>query len=312
MAVIAEAVYAMLRSRALEKGIELRIVGHDVGAPTLIGDSTRLNQVLVNIIENAIKFTDEGCVTAHFCQTSADDSSESLRIEVRDTGIGIPASELERVFERFHQVDSSSHRSYGGMGLGLSIARDLVEAMGGSIAIESKVGVGTCVTISFMWPRAVTELWETPVDRPADVRVATDGPAGTALVVDDNYANRALTRRFLELGNWSVVEAADGPSALAQIEADHFDVVLMDVEMPGMDGFETARRIARKSPCSTHSSSSSTSRRQWARNPGSRSSKSASTLTTSAGIGPPVEVLGTASLHHRKFRGWFFGKTHSV
>ena len=192
----------------------------------------RLQQVLLNVLGNALKFTERGQVLLRL-----DYHDGTLVIEVEDTGIGIAAQHLERIFDPFAQADASTTRQFGGTGLGTTISRQLVELMGGSISVRSTLGVGTTFTVCLPLPvgQALAAV--------ANVSQALQLPQMRMLVVDDVPANIELLQIHLDRGRHQVTVARDGESAVAAYEAGHFDVVLMDLQMPVMDGLEATRRI---------------------------------------------------------------------
>src|SRR5471032_1804808 len=236
-----EKVIEMVAVRANEKGLTL-VCEIAPGAPTdLVGDPTRLCQVLLNLVGNAIKFTESGTVSLRV--TSDEDSAvpTALRFTVSDTGIGIPGEKLDRVFERFTQADSSTTRRFGGSGLGLTISKRLVELMGGNIGAESELGKGS--VFSFAVP---FEIWTDPTRR-AVVPVGTDAelplPELHILLVEDSPDNRTITVAYVEDTPYQVDIAENGAIACQMFKAGHYDLVLMDRQMPVMDGLTATRAI---------------------------------------------------------------------
>jgi len=231
----------VLAPRADQKGLELACHIHRDVPDALVGDPLRLRQVVINLVGNAIKFTDHGEVVLRVEAQSRDDGSALLRFSVADTGIGIPPEKQAVIFEAFSQADSSTTRRYGGTGLGLAISAQLVELMGGGISVESQAGRGS--TFHFA---ARFGLQQRGMEKsPARLRTLTDLPI---LIVDDNATNRRILEEVL--ANWRMCPVAveGGPSALATLEkslhADQsFAVVLLDAHMPDMDGFAVAERI---------------------------------------------------------------------
>src|SRR5216683_2811805 len=231
----------VLAPRADQKGLELACHIHRDVPDRLVGDPLRLRQVVINLVGNAIKFTDHGEVVLRVEAQSRDDGSALLRFSVADTGIGIPPEKQAVIFEAFSQADSSTTRRYGGTGLGLAISAQLVELMGGGISVESQAGRGS--TFHFA---ARFGLQQRGMEKsPARLRTLTDLPI---LIVDDNATNRRILEEVL--ANWRMCPVAveGGPSALATLEkslhADQsFAVVLLDAHMPDMDGFAVAERI---------------------------------------------------------------------
>ncbi len=219
------------------KGIEL--IGElDSRCPTNVtGDVTRLRQVLVNLLGNAVKFTDRGHVLLTVEPIGQDESEGVLRFSVADTGIGIPADRLSSLFDSFSQVDRSTTRLYGGTGLGLAISKQLVEAMGGALTVESTMGQGSTFRFSIGLAPA-RETGETGPDPGATL-------AGhSALIVDDSATNRRVVRLQLEGWGMRVTDAPNSAAASELIESGaHFDVVMMDMVMPGMTGEELAQRL---------------------------------------------------------------------
>jgi PAS domain S-box-containing protein len=197
-------------------------------------DETRLRQVLLNLLSNAIKFTKVGGV---IFRTAWD--GKRLRFQIEDTGIGIPRSHIEAIFRPFEQIPQD--RSFvEGTGLGLSISIRLVELMGGELHVASEVGKGS--TFGFeIEPEVVTD-WHSP-PRPSRVLIGYEGPVKKLLIVDDRVENRALMSQVLLAAGFAIVEAADGREAIEQARAEQPDLIIMDLVMPSLDGFEAIRRI---------------------------------------------------------------------
>jgi PAS domain S-box-containing protein len=227
--------------RAAEKSLELgALVGEGVPA-AISGDAARLRQVLLNLLSNAVKFTEQGEVIVDLDAEPAQAGSHRLHLTVRDTGIGIPPDRMDHLFESFSQVDASTTRRYGGTGLGLAISKRLVELMGGRLWADSEEGKGSTFHIEF-----------TAAEAEAPRRAPFDGTqpqlAGKRLlVVDDNATNREIISRQAQSWGMDAVAAETPSEALALIEAgEHFDVAVLDLVMPEMDGQELAREIRRR------------------------------------------------------------------
>jgi signal transduction histidine kinase/CheY-like chemotaxis protein len=232
-----EQVLDLFAPRSAEKGVELGLFcGADV-PNTIICDSTRLRQVLVNLVGNAVKFTERGGITVSI-YNEVSEKGTRLGFAVEDSGIGIPADRMDRLFKSFSQVDSSTTRRFGGTGLGLAISWKLVELMGGRIDVESQMGHGT----SFRFSIDVDVKPETDAVKPAPAKV--DLHSTRILVVDDNEVNRHILER--QLTNWGIATTCveDGPSALAEFNRGAiFDLVLLDFNMPGMDGAQVVAAL---------------------------------------------------------------------
>ena len=248
-----------LALRAHQKGLELISHVHPEIPDTLVGDPGRLRQVLVNLVGNAIKFTEKGEVVVEVSSAKGQVSSNNvtrdtgtrdtclLHFSVRDTGIGIPQDKQEIIFHAFEQADGSTTRRYGGTGLGLAISSQLVEMMGGRIGIESRVGEGS--TFHF-----TARFGLQNAGRVSGAEIAEDGsrPSGQVqaglhiLLAEDNPVNQRLAVRLLEKWGHIVGVAGDGKEALGFLENQPFDLVLMDVQMPEMDGLEAAAAIRQR------------------------------------------------------------------
>jgi PAS domain S-box-containing protein len=236
-----EKVIEMVAPRADEKGLALVWeIAPDVHTD-LVGDPTRLRQVLLNLLGNAIKFTNSGGVSLRVTPDGDSTVPTALRFTVSDTGIGISAEKLGQVFERFTQADSSTTRRFGGSGLGLTISRRLVELMGGCIWVESEVGVGSVFAFAVPF-----EIWAA-ANRPVAVPVGTGPepplPALRILLAEDSPDNCTITMAYLEDTPYQVEIAGTGAIACEMFEAGLYDLVLMDRQMPIMDGLTATRTI---------------------------------------------------------------------
>jgi signal transduction histidine kinase/DNA-binding response OmpR family regulator len=213
----------------------------------LLLDRLRLRQVLVNLLSNAIKFTDRGCVKTRVSwEGQIDGRSGTLLIDVEDTGIGIPAAELDEVFKPFVQVQSQRAAEKEGTGIGLSIVKRLTELMGGSLAVESKVGKGTLFRLRFANVSISGRLPVGDHAEPGGAVEFNDLAPATILVVDDNQTNRALMAGIFEKTHHRILFATNGREALACLEKTKFDVVLLDIRMPVMDGRTTLAEIRKQ------------------------------------------------------------------
>ncbi|MGB7325818.1 MAG: response regulator, partial [Rubripirellula sp.] len=245
-----------LSLRAAEKGLELACrVASDL-PDQLMGDPGRIRQILINLIGNAIKFTDEGEVLVEVCKgncedalTEAPNDSTPVCFRVQDTGIGIPENKLASVLDAFTQADTSTTRRFGGTGLGLAITKQLVELMHGQLQLESTVGKGTTFYFTAHLPKAPSAT-VTPVSR---LKELTNLPV---LVVDDNETNRRILKEIMTAWKLSPTLADSGASAMEEVDlardrGEPFSMVILDCMMPGMDGFEVAHRIRQKCDAET-------------------------------------------------------------
>jgi PAS domain S-box-containing protein len=240
----AESVVSLLSSPANDKGLRLTL-NVARGVPTWVrGDSGRLRQVLINLLGNAVKFTERGGVDFSVGQTASGD----LRFAVRDTGIGIDPSSKDRLLELFTQADASTTRRFGGTGLGLAICRQLVELMGGRLEFASQPGAGT----TFWFEVALPAVTGDAVDAAGNRTAGNDAPDGTApalgenariLLVDDAEINREVGRGLLESLGYKVEMASSGSEAVEAVRHSRYAAIVMDCLMPDMDGYEATRRI---------------------------------------------------------------------
>ncbi len=243
---VAESAVEMLRSQARRKKLDIGWDALDV--PHIVrGDPRRIRQVLVNLLSNAVKFTAQGRVWLSIRRDpSAVDSVAALRFSVVDTGMGIPADRIHAIFDGFVQGDRSIEPRYGGFGLGLNISKRIVDRMGGRIWAESREGEGAAfhVTLALPLEHGTASPSFSDVKTSTDVRLRTlSGDPLRVLVVDDSEDNRVLLGEYLRGAEAEVEFADDGPSAIEKGRSGRFDVVLMDLQMPHLDGYETTRQL---------------------------------------------------------------------
>jgi CheY-like chemotaxis protein len=226
-------------------GLDL-LIPDDMRALQVQGDPTRIRQILVNLIGNALKFTDQGRVTVQ-CQWQAlDHELLWFTCTVRDSGIGIPADSLERMFDAFQQADSSISRRYGGTGLGLPIARTLAERMGGTLRAQSVEGQGSVFTLEI--PLALSRQ-SPPALPPRAPGGSSDGEGRNVLLVEDNPVNQTVIEAMLRSLGFTVSVATDGAQAVRSAESLIFEVILMDCRLPVIDGYEATRQIRQLPGC---------------------------------------------------------------
>ncbi|HNQ87293.1 MAG TPA: ATP-binding protein [Verrucomicrobiota bacterium] len=232
-------------AQAAHRNVEVTMTVDSTVPDQVCGDAVRLRQVLCNLLGNAVKYTDQGNVTVHVARIGGSPGSVELYFTIRDTGIGIPKDALDRLFQPFTRVEHPDAEHYEGTGLGLAISRELVEMMGGEIGVESQVGVGSCFwfTILLDLPSEALSSSRTAPDDPG-IEVSHPLPSGLrVLLVEDNAVNlRVATWQLGRLG-CHVTVATQGKEALQTLETAWFDLVLLDCQMPGMDGLEVARRL---------------------------------------------------------------------
>lgn len=233
-----QSIQMMLASKVRYKKLEYKSkISKDLHQP-LLSDSVRLTQILLNIIGNAIKFTEKGSITVS-C-TVLEETPQAMQVEfsIKDTGIGIPAAKQQQVFERFTQADTAITRKYGGSGLGLAITRELVELLGGSISLSSKLNKGTEFKVQLPFLKA---------GKPAKGTTAQtktiDGKGLHVLVVEDNLLNQKMTRIMLMNNGFTVSGADSGTKAISFLQKNKVDLILMDLQIPGMDGYLTTQKI---------------------------------------------------------------------
>jgi PAS domain S-box-containing protein len=237
---------AIFRERATEKGLSL-VLDAPIPNYSLLGDATRLSQALLNYVSNAVKFTDAGQVSLRVRCVAEDEEAVVLRFEVADSGIGISQEAMGRLFSAFEQADNSTTRRYGGTGLGLAITRKLAQMMGGDAGVDSREGVGSTFWFSARLKKARASLDAAP-GRPGETAEATllrEHAGRRVLLVDDEPVNQEIAQMMLEDVGLQVDLASDGRQAVDKVERLAYDLVLMDMQMPLMDGLEATRCIRR-------------------------------------------------------------------
>jgi CheY-like chemotaxis protein/anti-sigma regulatory factor (Ser/Thr protein kinase) len=210
----------------------------------MIGDQARISQVLLNLLANAVKFTDAGSVTVQVRCLSSADGAASISTAVTDTGIGIAPELIGNLFVDFAQADASISRRFGGTGLGLAISKRIVEQMGGDMKVESQVGRGATFTFTLTLPLAdAADLQDTGAAADESLPVAGDGPPLSILLAEDSETNQFVFAKLIQGFNTSITIAANGVEALQHAKRTTFDVVFMDMRMPEMDGLAATRAI---------------------------------------------------------------------
>ncbi len=227
-----------------EKGLRLR-TQIDPNIPAmLLGDAVRLNQIMLNLISNAIKFTTEGEIHVQIAIANEDAQQVTLEFSVTDTGIGIPQQMLPTIFENFEQATTSTARLFGGTGLGLAIVKKLVENQGGTVDVSSAVGEGSTFSFRLSFPRCQPETTTvsgvTAIERDKDIQNLS------VLVVEDMPLNQLLMKIILDDFGFEQEIADNGKIALEKLQSKSFDIVLMDLQMPEMNGYEATKAIRTK------------------------------------------------------------------
>jgi signal transduction histidine kinase len=250
--VLVDQTVAMFSFKAEEKGLKLESRVDDRVNHFLTGDPGRLGQILTNRMGNAIKFTQQGSVTLDVRVEDQPSTNTCLLFTISDTGVGIPEEHQQTIFDAFSQADSSTTRNYGGTGLGLAIASRLINQMGGRIWVESEVGVGSefHFTVSLSESKGASsgtidaepQLAKHENLAPKNRELDRNGTL-KILLAEDNELNQMLATEILEINGYKVVAARDGQRVLELLEEDSFDLILMDVHMPVLDGYETTRTI---------------------------------------------------------------------
>ena len=234
----------LLLPRAQEKGVALQLELPPAAVPTtMLGDPHRLRQVLLNLISNAVKFTAQGRVVVACELLGQREETATFQFRVQDTGTGIAPHQLQEMFEPFMQASASTAREYGGSGLGLSISRGLVELMGGTLAAESRLHEGSTFSFTLSFRPQATPAAELPAPAAAFVPDYRSLGVRRVLLAEDNAINQFLVESLLRGWGWAVDTAGTGPDALALFDLHHYDLVLMDIQMPGMDGVAATRRL---------------------------------------------------------------------
>ena len=245
-------VLRLLGARAIEKKLDMRLEAQLAGPLLVAGDPLRFRQVLINLVDNAVKFTPRGSVTVFLSWTPPEAESSAvgrLHMSVRDTGIGIAEEKLKDLFQMFMQADTSTTRRFGGTGLGLAICQRLVALMGGEIRVSSRRGEGS----EFAFTLPIAQVGVPSATSPVEAEPATEPrPPARVLVVDDMETNRFLLEVFLRRNGFIPELASGGEEAVRMATTRTYDVILMDLQMPDVDGYTATQRIRAAEPAGRH------------------------------------------------------------
>jgi signal transduction histidine kinase len=236
-----QTICGLTKPLAEEKGLELKsFVEEDVPA-LIMGDALRLNQILINLINNAIKFTDSGQIEVCLNVVDKDEESALLQFKVKDTGIGLSASSIDRIFERFEQIEDKTWQKFGGTGLGLSIVKRLIELMGGEIKVESEVGMGT--TFTFLNRFKLSKETTAANQNTEPLTLLSKFHDINILMAEDNIINQFVAIKILKSWNVTVDVAENGLEAFEKLKHKDYSLILMDTHMPVMNGIEATKKI---------------------------------------------------------------------
>lgn len=238
---IVQTTVLMMELKSKQKGIDLKYAVDDNIPEMLIGDSVRLNQVLLNLVSNALKFTEKGEISISVNCVEPGEDNLLLNFRVKDTGIGIPPEKQEKIFESFEQATNDTARRFGGAGLGLSIVKQLVTLQNGEVSVQSKPGEGSEFRFKLSFLR-VKDMGN-PISMKLPGAISANGGGIKVLVAEDNMINQMLVIRILKKQGFETDVAENGLIALDKHKNKHFDVILMDLQMPEMDGYEATRMI---------------------------------------------------------------------
>lgn len=232
---VVDAIYEMFAVSASQKGIELKLE-FDYNIPTaLMGDETKLNQSITNLVSNALKFTEKGFVKIAVTLEGSGPESSTVRFVIADTGIGIPANKQQTIFESFAQASTDTNRKYGGTGLGLSISQKLIEVMGGTLQVTSEVHKGSEFSFTLRFSHPAANYQKPAIEAAANTHLFE---GKRILIADDNAVNIFVLKQFLKKWGVTIVEVSNGLEAFKMMHEQPFDMVLMDVQMPVKDGID--------------------------------------------------------------------------
>ena len=254
--VLVDETMALLAASARDKGLDFLCRMSLADNARVMGDPLRLRQILVNLLANAVKFTDEGQVVLHCSRRGVAGNSVVYHFEVHDTGVGISPDKHQQIFEAFSQEDGSTTRRFGGTGLGLAICKQLVALMGGKIGVDSKPGEGSTFWFTIQLELAECDADEAIAENRRPLRPATDAGRerldGRVLLVEDTPVNQTVAAAMLRKLGCYVDVVTDGAAAVERAGEPGIDLILMDCQMPGMDGFEATRLIRANEPAGEH------------------------------------------------------------